>query len=99
MLSLGTYSHGTLYRYEDFASQHIPARHVDVWLPPSYDQLEKRYPVVYLHDGQNLFEPALANTGIDWGIDEAIDRLMKRGAAPGAIAVGMWCTAQRLPEY
>ncbi|HRC76937.1 MAG TPA: alpha/beta hydrolase-fold protein [Kouleothrix sp.] len=96
-LSDGT---GALIRHAAFASHYVAPRHVDVWLPPGYhEHPERRYPVVYLHDGQNLFDPALSNTAIDWGIDEAIAGLMRDTAMPGAIAVGAWCTQLRWAEY
>ncbi|GAB4204900.1 MAG: alpha/beta hydrolase-fold protein [Roseiflexaceae bacterium] len=91
---------GTIIRYADMASQHIPARNVDVWLPPGYERNRAaRYPVIYMHDGQNLFDPAQAYTGIDWGVDEAIMRLMGSSGWAGAIVVGVWNTQQRWREY
>ena len=60
---------GTVVRYAAMPSAHVAARNVDVWLPPGYGQdPDKRYPVLYMHDGQNLFDPALSNTGIPWGV-------------------------------
>ncbi len=95
-LSDGT---GTLIRYAEVASRHIPPRNVDVWLPPGYERdRAARYPVIYMHDGQNLFDPALAYTGIDWGADEAVMRQMGAGGG-GAIVVGIWNTGQRWREY
>jgi hypothetical protein len=99
MLQLGLYSGGSLSRYEAFAAKHIQARHVDVWCPPGYDSGAARYPVLYMHDGQNLFEPAWSYLGIDWGIDEAIGRLMAEGAIDGAIVVGIWHSPQRRLDY
>ena len=91
---------GMLQRHERFASQYIQPRPIDVWLPPAYDQQrDERYPVLYLHDGQNLFDPALANTGSAWGIDEALERLIHQRVIKGTIAVGIWHTAQRVGEY
>ncbi len=54
---------GTLYRYESFPSRQVPPRNVDVWLPPNYT-VENRYPVLYMHDGQNLFLPGYSYGGI-----------------------------------
>ncbi|MDH3588472.1 MAG: alpha/beta hydrolase-fold protein [Gammaproteobacteria bacterium] len=77
-----------------------PSRHVEIWLPPGYDDNEtKRYPVLYMHDGQNLFDPRRANTGVDWGVDEAMVRLTEAGVISPAIVVGVWSTADRGPEY
>ena len=96
----GLYSGGQLLRYAAFASENIKPRPVDIWLPPGYDDGDDaRYPVIYMHDGQNLFEPGLAYVGVDWGIDEAIVRLMHAGKTGGAIVVAPWHTERRRAEY
>lgn len=96
----GLYSGGHLLRYAAFASENIKPRPVDIWLPPGYDDGDDaRYPVIYMHDGQNLFEPGLAYVGVDWGIDEAIVRLMHAGKTGGAIVVAPWNTERRRAEY
>lgn len=75
-------------------------RHVEIWLPPHYDaQHARRFPVVYMQDGQNLFDPRIANTGVDWGVDEAITDLASRNLIEPAIVVGVWSTEQRRFEY
>lgn len=75
-------------------------RHVQVWLPPGYDENPaRRYRVIYMHDGQNLFDPRIANTGTDWGVDETIVRLSGAGMADPAIVVAVWSTSQRRLEY
>ena len=53
-----------MIRHESFPSHHIPPRHVDVWLPPGYDQGHRRYPVLYMHDGQNYFNAADCAFGV-----------------------------------
>ncbi len=92
---------GTLVYWRDVASVHLgPARHVSIWLPPGYDQnTEQRYKVLYMSDGQNLFDPRIANTGVDWGVDEAVTALAEDGAIDPVIVVGVWSTARRGPEY
>jgi predicted alpha/beta superfamily hydrolase len=92
---------GRLVYWTDVASAHLgPKRHVEIWLPPGYDESPTtRYPVLYMHDGQNLFDPRIANTGIDWGVDEAVVRLAEQGTIPPVIVVGVWSTAERGPEY
>jgi enterochelin esterase-like enzyme len=92
---------GRLVYWTDVASKYLgPARHVEIWLPPGYDDAPTaRYPVLYMHDGQNLFDPRIANTGIDWGVDEAIVRLVQRAVIPPVIVVGVWNSAARGPEY
>jgi predicted alpha/beta superfamily hydrolase len=91
---------GTLERFEQFPSQFVAARHVDVWLPPHYKKDSGgRYPVVYMHDGQNLFDPTQASSGIDWGIDEAVSRLVDEKQVPAPLIVGIWNTNLRQREY
>lgn len=90
-----------LVRYPAFPSHHVDARTVDVWLPSGYDaNTAERYPVIYMHDGQNLFDPRLAYGGVTWGIDEAMHRLIAAGKTRGAIIVAIWNTGLgRVPEY
>lgn len=91
---------GRVDSYQDVPSAHVAARNVDVWLPPGYaTHPRKRYPVLYMHDGQNLFDPALSYTGVDWGVDEAMTKLIAEGRAREAIVVGIWNTPLRLHEY
>lgn len=72
-------------------------RQLTIYLPAGYD--ESRYPVLYMHDGQNLFDPRFASTGVDWGVDEAVVRLVTRGIIPPIIVVGVWNSAERGTEY
>jgi enterochelin esterase-like enzyme len=92
---------GTLVYWTDFSSTILgAARHVSVWLPPGYDQdTERRYKVLYMSDGQNLFDPRIANTGVDWGVDEAVAALAEEGAIEPVIVVGVWSSAARGFEY
>jgi S-formylglutathione hydrolase FrmB len=92
---------GRLVYWTDVRSAFLgPARHVEIWLPPGYDaDSSTSYPVLYMHDGQNLFDPRIANTGVDWGVDEAVVRLVQRGVIRPVIVVGVWNSAERTPEY
>jgi len=91
---------GEVIRHENYPSQWVDHRHVDVWLPPGYEEdPETRYPVVYMHDGQNLFDPKLSYIGVDWGIDETMTRLVGEKKIQGAVVVGVWNTPKRGPEY
>jgi predicted alpha/beta superfamily hydrolase len=78
-------------------------RFLRVWLPPGYDDTGnggRRYPVLYLNDGQNLFEAATSFTGIEWQVDETAERLIREGAVPPMIIVGIDNTGEeRLREY
>lgn len=67
-------------------------RMLRVWLPPGYSAPEnqgRHYPVFYLNDGQNLFDPATAFIGVDWQADEAAARLIREGRIPPLILVGI----------
>ena len=66
------------------------------WVPPSYrDGSDRRYPVLYMHDGQNLFDAALTNYNKEWGMDEAIARLAARGDLREWIVIGIRSPEQR----
>jgi predicted alpha/beta superfamily hydrolase len=75
-------------------------RDVIVWLPPDYEtDKDTRYPVVYMHDGQNVFDPATSSFGVDWQIDETADALIKKHSIPPLIVVGIYNTPDRFKEY
>ncbi len=78
-------------------------RFLRVWLPPGYDDAQaagRLYPVLYLNDGQNLFESSTSFTGVEWQVDETAERLIREGAVPPMIIVGMDNTGKdRLREY
>ena len=78
-------------------------RFLRVWLPPGYDEAgngDRHYPVLYLNDGQNPFESSTAFGGVEWGVDESADRLIREGAVPPMIIVGLDNTGKdRLREY
>lgn len=86
-------------RYDEISSAHTRARRVDVWTPPGYASGDRRYPVLYMHDGQHALDPATAKHGITWGVREALTRLMGDGAIPGCIVVGVWNSAERRRDY
>lgn len=92
---------GTLLRYENFPSQAIPPRHVDIWLPAGYDAASAAgYPVLYMHDGQNLFLTQNAYGGTPWAVDVEASRLIDAGSIPPVIVVGAWNVGEnRWGEY
>lgn len=91
---------GTLKRYALFGSKYVLPRNVDVWLPPGYARARRqRFPVLYMHDGQNLFDPRTSYSGVDWGVDETMTRLINQGVLREAIVVGVWNTPRRVAEY
>jgi predicted alpha/beta superfamily hydrolase len=67
-------------------------RMLRIWLPPGYSQPEnegRHYPVFYLNDGQNLFDPATAYIGVDWQAGETAERLIRESKIPPLIIVGI----------
>jgi enterochelin esterase-like enzyme len=90
---------GRLDHYRAFPSRYADPRNVGVWLPPGYDPDGPPYAVLYMHDGQNLFDPATGYGGKEWGVDEAATRLIAEGKMRRTIVVGIWNTPKRLREY
>ena len=85
----------------DFASPQLKnIRKLRIYLPPSYQENgSKRYPVLYMHDGQNLFDAKTAAYGVEWGIDETVNRLIATGVMDEVIVVGIDNTPERIAEY
>ena len=66
------------------------SRDVHVYLPPGYDEAGDRlYPVLYLHDGQNVFDTSTSFAGIEWGVDETAEQLVRAGRIPPIIIVAI----------
>jgi hypothetical protein len=82
------------------ANAKLLPRPVSVWLPPGYDrERSRRHRVLYMHDGQNLFDSRSAFGGVPWGVDEALAALVALGEVPPTIIVAVGNTAQRWYEY
>jgi enterochelin esterase-like enzyme len=91
---------GSVERLENFPSKFVDARNVDVWLPEGYTGGAKRYNVLYMHDGQMLFDPATTWNRQAWHVDVTMVRLMKDGKIPDTIVVGIWNNGKyRHTEY
>lgn len=85
-------STGRLERIE-IASRFISTRPVDVWLPADYAERTRRgerFQVLYMHDGQMLFDPTTTWNRQAWHVDVALDRLMRSGRVAPAIVVAIW---------
>lgn len=71
-----------------------------VWLPLGYDEhIARSYPVLYMHDGQNLIDPKTSYAGKDWQVDETVTRLIKEYKIKEIIVVGIYNNENRLEEY
>ena len=69
---------GKLLRVEDYPSEYIKPRPVDVWLPEDYSE-DKKYNVLYMHDGQMLFDSTTTWNKQEWKVDEWASSLMSEG--------------------
>ena len=88
-------------RHQNFGSRHLTSeRDVLVYVPPGYnDEPDRRYPVLYMHDGQNLIDPEDSFGGVAWSADETAHRLILEGAIEPIIIVGIYNTGDRMNEY
>jgi enterochelin esterase-like enzyme len=96
-------SSGRIERLAQFASKHVDARHVDVWLPDNYDALKaagQRFNVIYMHDGQMLFDAKTTWNKQAWFVDKSMTRLMNSGQIAPTLVVGVWNNGKyRHSEY
>lgn len=91
---------GTVEYHRNFVIDGLKTRDIIVWLPPDYnDNTDKRYPVLYMHDAQNIFDPRTSTLFIDWQADETADSLIRAGEIESIIIAGMNNTADRGEEY
>lgn len=89
---------GTLKRF-DLPSKFVDTRHVDVWLPEDYSR-SKKYVVLYMNDGQALFDSTTTWNKQEWGVDEALCKLNAGHQIKDCIVVGIWNNVlKRHPEY
>lgn len=91
---------GTVEYHKDFTMEGLRPRDIIVWLPPGYfDKSARRYPVLYMHDGQNIVDPNTSSFGVDWQIDETADSLIRSKEIEPFILVGINNTADRFFDY
>ena len=92
---------GRLCLHPRFASKFLSTRRdLIIYLPPNYFASDQRYPVLYLQDGQNLFDPATAFYGQEWRADKTADSMIDKGEIEPPIIVGIYNTGvRRMSEY
>lgn len=105
---------GTLVHYPSFPSDLVEPRPVDVWLPDGYEESDSPYPVIYMHDGQFMFDrptspyastwertKGLIYGGIFWNVDETMARLIAKKQIRPTIVVSVWNlpNVKRRTEY
>ncbi len=90
---------GTIKRLDNFPSKFVDARNVDIWLPEGYSA-DKKYSVLYMHDGLALYDSTLMWNKQEWGVDETLCKLIGEKRIKECIVVGIWNNgAKRHAEY
>jgi predicted alpha/beta superfamily hydrolase len=92
---------GNVQKIPDFYSPQLGnTRGVSVWLPPGYDHTTEQYPVIYMHDGQNVFDPATSTANIDWQIDDILQkRILEKSMRPVIVVAIDTIPKDRYQEY
>ena len=96
--TIPTASRGSLERFPQFESKFVPTRDVVVWTPEGY-QTGDSCDVLYMHDGNMLFDATTTWNRQEWHVDEIMDSLIKAGKIRNCIVVGIYNTDDRLTEY
>lgn len=98
--ALARSENGRFLDYEKVAAAGLPEQRLTIWLPPGYDRSNRRYPVLYMHDGHNLFDPAKSNFNKVWAADRAMRAAVRSGAVEPHIIVGIWAPGKdRYRQY
>ena len=82
-------SSGTIERLENFKSKFVSSRNIDVWLPKNYSTT-KKYSVLYMHDGQMLYDSETTWNKQSWEVDEVVSKLLNENKIKNVIVVGIW---------
>lgn len=84
--------YGSFKYFQPFPSEFVNDRQVTVWLPEDYNDNDstKTYAVLYIHDGQMLFDSTTTWNGQEWKVDETMHQLLKDKKIKDAIVVGIW---------
>ena len=80
---------GSIERIENFKSKYVSSRNIDVWLPDNYTD-KKKYNVLYMHDGQMLFDAETTWNKQAWEVDETVSKLLLENKIQDVIVVGIW---------
>lgn len=88
MAQMPTTSNGKIDRVENFISKYVSARNIDVWLPANYTNKQK-YAVLYMQDGQGLYDASITWNKQSWNIDDEITKLLNQHKIKDVIVVGI----------
>ncbi|GAK90497.1 putative esterase [Nonlabens ulvanivorans] len=90
----------TILYFKDFKSSYVDQRNLEIWLPQGYPLTGVDYKLLYMHDGQNVFNKTSSNYGKAWEIDEKMDSLSIINAIEPTIVVTTWShPKKRMNEY
>lgn len=90
---------GSIDRYTNFPSGFVMPRNIDVWLPENYSP-SKKYTVIYMHDGQALFDKNITWNHQEWDVDSVAGKLIDDKKIRDCIVVGIWNNGKfRYSEY
>jgi len=89
---------GRIQRFKNFPSSQVTPRNVDVWLPDGYPKFGP-YAVLYMHDGQNLFDSTTSISGVSWNADRIAMALMSERKTKQFIIVGIHSSPKQSLEY
>ena len=100
-ITVANWGRRSIRYHHNLYSDHLRNRRtISVYVPPGYDADSSRhFPVLYMHDGQNLFDAVTAFGGVPWEADETADRLIRAGRIRPVILVGIANTRERIREY
>lgn len=83
-------SFGKIDQINHFKSAFINERNISIWLPENYDQGDSKFSVLYMHDGQMLFDSTITWNKQEWQVDETITALIRSKKIKNTIVVGIW---------
>ncbi len=91
---------GYTLEYQNVSAAGLPEQRITIWLPPGYDAGEGRYPVLFMHDGHNLFDLKKSNFNKIWAADEAMLEAVTNQNIEPHIIIGIWAPgADRYRQY
>ncbi|MFC2136170.1 alpha/beta hydrolase [Bacteroidota bacterium] len=80
---------GKIEHIENFQSQFVESRNIDIWLPAEYEG-KKKFAVLYMHDGQMLFDSSSTWNHQSWNVDDIAAKLIKENKVQKFIVIGIW---------
>ncbi len=80
---------GTIERIENLSSKYVTSRNIDIWLPENYSA-SKKYAVLYMHDGQMLYDAETTWNKQAWEVDAIMGKLLQENKIQDVIVVGIW---------